>query len=592
MALKPGYILEDRYEIKEKVGAGGFGNVYLAHDKTFGDDVAVKEFNLYSAAQFSNPEEMQKRFEQEARITRKLEHPNIVSIYNLFYAQETCYIIMPFLPETLTDRLKAQKYLPVPEGVRIMEQITAGLGYAHTFQSGESATVAVVHCDIKPGNILLDKNSKAQVTDFGIAHVSEDIDASFKTVGSFEAGTVEYMAPEQLKGIRDDPRIDVYALGALFYKMLTGKNYLGLESSTTGHAQATNIMRIIKDEPSMRPLQEKNIPPPIIQIILKALAKNPAERYANAEEMHQAIVAYQQSDRVDAESAPVVAQKSTSTNFLPWIIVGVISLCLLLGLGGGILVWLNFSEPESPIADNSTPEANLPDSQPTEAATDPLPTQTPTVAPTDQPTPQPTPTVEIINTPTPEPVTPPGPITCGENMAFIPASGPVLNDFCLDVHEVTTGAYQQCQAAGTCEPPAFARSQSQTDYYGNNDFDNYPVIQITWFNAQTYCEFVNGRLPTAAEWDLAAGGPQGNSYPDIPDPKAPDAKAVQSEAQDVTAEGLYDLMGNVREWVDEDADTVTKVIKGGSFSVGDKPSLPDLTHFNVGFRCASDGILE
>ncbi|MCP4709304.1 MAG: protein kinase [Planctomycetes bacterium] len=620
MALKPGHILQDRYEIKEKVGTGGFGNVYRAYDKRFGDDVAVKEFSLFSTAQFGDLEEMRKRFEQEARITRKLEHPHIVSIYNLFYAHETCYIVMPFLSETLSDWLKAQKYLAVPEGVRVMQQICAGMGYAHTFRVDEESTAVVVHCDIKPGNILFNRNKQAKITDFGIAHVSEDIDASYKTVGDFKAGTVEYMSPEQLKGIRNDPRIDVYALGALFYTILTGRNYLDLGASTTGHAQAKNIMSIIQDEPSIEPLKEKNIPEPLIRIILKALSKKPENRYANASEMHEAILAYQHAPGVAAKVTPSAApgvapkaapspelsppQEKPATRFLPLVaIIGIVGLCLVLGVGGGIFAWLSLdSTPEATTAgpDDSS-VASPPTDQPTPESPASVPTNTPTSPPTDQPsaepTAEPTATAEPVETPdSPPPPASPISITCSEEMLLISASPHlnVANDFCMDIHEVTNAAYQQCEEAGVCEPPKMLRSQSQSDYYGHDDFADYPVIQVTWLNAQAYCDFVGQRLPTASEWDRAAGGPEGNSYPDISDDliKEPnDAIPVKSVEQDVSAEGVYDLMGNVQEWVDEEAG-INKVIKGGSFSSGVEKSIPDLAHFNVGFRCTSDGVTE
>ncbi len=125
----------------------------------------------------------------------------------------------------------------------------------------------------------------------------------------------------------------------------------------------------------------------------------------------------------------------------------------------------------------------------------------------------------------------------------------VANDFCMAVHEVTNAAYKQCEEAGACEPPVLTRSQSQSDYYGHNDFVDYPVIQVTWLNAQAYCNFVGRRLPTASEWDRAAGGPEGDNYPDISDDliKAHnDTIPVKSVEQDVSAEGVYDLMGNVQ----------------------------------------------
>lgn len=283
MKLNPGTLLDRRYRIESTFKYGATSVIYLAHDLKLDSDVAIKEFDPDAAFDFGDAEKMRRRFEQEAYITRQLSHPHIIAIYDFFQENGTCYLVMPYLPDTLEDRLE---YLTVPQAVKIMVQICEGLAYAHGFHPDKDSPHVVVHCDIKPNNILFD-HDQVKITDFGIAHVpqSKDMPNGLTGVLPFSAGTVLYMPPEQLQGKRDDPRIDVYALGALFYQMLArGRCYLDFDES--GADQHKNRWRICQDPPLLERLPSEAAP--YVSVLRRALSKNPQDRYANAGEMLEA----------------------------------------------------------------------------------------------------------------------------------------------------------------------------------------------------------------------------------------------------------------------------------------------------------------
>lgn len=276
------------YPIERAIGVGGFSVVYRSKNK------AIKQFN--PKRHFDDLIDWKSRFEREFRIVRKLKHDHIIEVHGFFYENNTCYIVMPYLPDTLARRLKLDTPIDLPEGLRIMSQICAALAHAHSGQ--------VIHCDIKPGNILFGWHNEVKVTDFGIAHILADADIPrlFTTMNPLGVGTLMYMPPEQLEGERQIPQIDVYSLGALFYRILTGHYYLDFDMSGTIWARSKNISLIFEVEPLIEPLRMFNIPDPLIQITLKALAKKPEARFAHAGEMLAALRQYQISVQADLEA--------------------------------------------------------------------------------------------------------------------------------------------------------------------------------------------------------------------------------------------------------------------------------------------------
>jgi serine/threonine protein kinase len=201
-------LLGGKYRIRKVLGKGGFGFVYLAQETTLDEERAIKE--LIPA--LVHDEVVLKRFLTEAEATMRLTHEGIVRTYDLFREGENYYIAMEYLPGgSLEDRLQAQGVLPIDEATRIVAEVCEALGYAHRR--------GAVHCDLKPANILFAAKGSAKVADFGIAHFSQDmLTHSWRTPAAFVAGTLPYMSPEQTEGVRDDARIDVYALVTTIYE--------------------------------------------------------------------------------------------------------------------------------------------------------------------------------------------------------------------------------------------------------------------------------------------------------------------------------------------------------------------------------------
>jgi phosphate/phosphite/phosphonate ABC transporter binding protein len=276
--LPPGTTLDDKYEIEAVIGQGGFGYVYRARERLTGETVAIKEL----VPGFFGDAQMVQRFIQEARATLRLTHRHIVRTYGIFQDHGTYYLAMEHLPGgSLADKLEDGP-LRVEEAVRIAGELCDALVYAH--QEG------VVHCDIKPANVLFDARGRVRLADFGIAHVSTQLMTRqlFTTDGT-AMGTVRYMAPEQLEGVRDDPRIDIYALGALLYEMLAGRPYLDFETESTPAAQVRNVQRIRSASPP--PLEDVNpkVPRPVARAVQQALDKVPSSRPKSVRAFRQAL---------------------------------------------------------------------------------------------------------------------------------------------------------------------------------------------------------------------------------------------------------------------------------------------------------------
>ena len=202
-------VLDQRYELQELVGGGGMADVYKAHDKLLDRPVAVKILH----AQFKSDEEFIKKFHREAQAAARLSHPNIVNIYDVGVSGDDHYIVMEYVPgRTLKELIKQEGHLPVSEALRITREIADALANAHAHN--------LVHCDIKPHNILVMPDGHTKVADFGIARA---VTESTMTYSGNVIGSVHYFSPEQAKGSLITPKSDVYSLGVVLYEMLTGQ---------------------------------------------------------------------------------------------------------------------------------------------------------------------------------------------------------------------------------------------------------------------------------------------------------------------------------------------------------------------------------
>ena len=387
MALNPGTTLvNDRYRIVKLLGRGGFGFVYLAQDTLMDEDVAIKE--LIPA--LIDDETVLKRFITEAKAAMRLRHPNIVVTYNVFADGENYYLVMEYMPGgSLEDLLRQRGKLNIAQALRVMADICAALAYAHS--------MGIVHCDIKPANVLFAADGTARLTDFGIAYISPELlSRSWRTPRDFAAGTLLYMAPEQVDGVRDDPRLDIYALGAMLYQMLTGRPYLDFDLRETPGAQADNVNRIRHQMPVPPRTVNPAIPEWLESVVLKALTKEPGHRYQSVEQMVKAPKGL--GEKREPEPRTIALEPVRSSRLAP--IAGGIAIAavlLTIGLSSALLL----RKPTVP-AVLPSPTPMVPEASPTKPA--PTPTSSPPVA---TPTPElATPTSTVAPTPTPSPPTP------------------------------------------------------------------------------------------------------------------------------------------------------------------------------------------
>ena len=257
-------LFDGRYRIQRKLGAGGMADVYLAEDQELGRRVAIKILN----SRHGNDDQFIERFRREAKNAAALNHPNIVSIYDRGEAEDTYYIAMEYLDgRTLKELIVSRGAAPVNVAIEYARQILSALRFAHRH--------GIVHRDIKPHNVLVDGEGRVKVTDFGIARAG----TSQMTEAGSIVGTAQYLSPEQARGGEVDPRSDLYSLGIVLYELLTGKT--PFDGETPVEIAMKHLSNTPKPPSKLRP----DVPPELDMVVLRALAKNPDDRYQNADEM-------------------------------------------------------------------------------------------------------------------------------------------------------------------------------------------------------------------------------------------------------------------------------------------------------------------
>jgi eukaryotic-like serine/threonine-protein kinase len=270
-------VLADRYEIERAIGHGGMATVYLARDIRSGRHVAVKVLNEDLTYALGI-----KRFQREIELVSHFDHPNILPILDSGEVHDQLYYVMPFVVgETLRDRIEREQMLSLTDAVEITTQIANALDYAHNKD--------VVHRDIKPENILLE-GGHALVADFGIARTMGAIADAALTQTGVTVGTPQYMSPEQAHAERNlDGRSDIYSLGCVLYEMLAGS------PPFTGRTAQAIIARQSMDEVPSLAVVRGTVPVDLEDALLRALAKEPADRYRSAREFSDALLACQLS---------------------------------------------------------------------------------------------------------------------------------------------------------------------------------------------------------------------------------------------------------------------------------------------------------
>jgi serine/threonine-protein kinase len=274
-------VFDGRYRIIRKLGAGGMANVYLAEDQELGRRVAIKILDDRHAADDSFIE----RFRREAKNAAGLSHPNIVSIYDRGEAEGTYYIAMEYLSgRSLKELIVSRGPTPIRIAIDYTRQMLAALGFAHRH--------GIVHRDIKPHNVVVDSDGRLKVTDFGIARSGA---SQMTEVGSI-IGTAQYLSPEQAQGSPVDQRSDVYSVGIVLYEMLTGK------VPFTGDTPLEIAMKHLSEVPVPPSELRDDVPEDLDAVVLRALAKDPEDRYQTAEEMNADLARIQRGLSVASET--------------------------------------------------------------------------------------------------------------------------------------------------------------------------------------------------------------------------------------------------------------------------------------------------
>ena len=277
--ITKGQKINDRYEIIKSIGEGGMANVYLAKDIILDRNVAIKILR----GDLAGDEKFVRRFQREALSASSLSHPNIVEMYDVGEDNGTYYIVMEYVSGmTLKQLIKKRGSLSLSEAIDIMLQITDGIKAAHDSY--------IIHRDLKPQNILIQDNGEIKITDFGIAMA---LNSTQLTQTNSVMGSVHYLPPEQASGKGATIKSDIYSMGILFYELLTGK--LPFKGD---NAVEIALKHMKNDIPSVR-AENPNIPQSVENIILKATAKNPKNRYETASKMHDDLLTCLNEDRLN-----------------------------------------------------------------------------------------------------------------------------------------------------------------------------------------------------------------------------------------------------------------------------------------------------
>src|SRR5215216_6766715 len=278
-------ILNDRYELEQKIGEGGMARVYRGRDLRLNRQVAIKVLHSHYASDTN----FLQRFHHEAQAAANLRHPNIVDVYDVGQDGDTHYIVMEYVAGSdLKALLMRSGALPIEQAVYVSECAANGLDAAHR--------VGLVHRDIKPQNIIVGPGGQVKITDFGIAKSALST-AMTETGVTF--GTADYISPEQARGQPATPRSDIYSLGVTLYEMLTGR------LPFTGDSAIGVAMQHVSAEPPPPRMYAPRIPAQLEALVLRALSKDPAQRPATGREFARQIQNYRNVGEQDTIVRPV-----------------------------------------------------------------------------------------------------------------------------------------------------------------------------------------------------------------------------------------------------------------------------------------------
>jgi len=298
-------VLGGRYRVEARIGAGGMAEVFRGFDTVLHRTVAIKTLN----APYARDASFVERFRREAQAAARLSHPNIVATYDSGTDGDTQFIVMEFIEgRTLAEFLGTGKHLTSAHATQIAEEVCHALTAAHA--------QGVIHRDIKPGNIMVTRDGSVKVMDFGIARMVSGPETAPQT--SVVMGTATYISPEQAKGLPVDARSDLYSLGAVLYEMLAGRPpFVGESSVAVAYKQVNEV-------PQPPSVHNTDVPPALDAVVMRALAKNPANRYPDAAAFGADLVRARTGQAVEATpllplagDATQVISRPRSTEILP-----------------------------------------------------------------------------------------------------------------------------------------------------------------------------------------------------------------------------------------------------------------------------------
>jgi serine/threonine protein kinase len=275
-----------QFRVVERIGRGAMGVVYSAREIQSGRAVAIK----LMMADLEGDRETRVRFEREARVAGEMLHRNVINVYEMGEEDGRLYMVMELLEgETLGDYLKRVGKLPLERALDLMMQVCEGLAVAHAH--------AIVHRDVKPGNLFVLRDGRLKILDFGVARLAN----SSMTASGFIVGTPDFMSPEQARGKEIDQRSDVFSAGAVFYYMLSGRKPF------TADDLPAVIHKVNSEDPP--PLTPDEAPPGLTRIVMKALAKSTADRYADMGALLADLVRFERDYDRESRTMALVARQ-------------------------------------------------------------------------------------------------------------------------------------------------------------------------------------------------------------------------------------------------------------------------------------------